>query len=52
MSLASSLESLRKIDVNDLDLNNIGRLAGGGQGHRLHAADRGGPGAGLQLPSP
>ena len=24
MSLASSLESLRKIDVNDLDLNNIG----------------------------
>lgn len=27
-------------------------LAGGGQGHRLRAADRGGPGAGLQLPSP
>lgn len=26
-------------------------LAGGGQGHRLRAADRGGPGAGLQLPS-
>ncbi len=24
MSLASSLESLRKIDINDLDLNNIG----------------------------
>ena len=24
MSLARSLESLRKIDVNDLDLNNIG----------------------------
>lgn len=24
MSLASSLESLRKIDINDLDVNNLG----------------------------
>ncbi len=74
MSLASSLESLRKIDVNDLDLNNIGSwpaavkvivcvlltaavLALGYNFHlrdlqTLRAADRGGPGAGLQLPSP
>lgn len=47
MSLASSLESLRKIDINDLDLNNIGSWPAAVKVIVCVL----GPGAGLQLPS-
>lgn len=51
MSLASSLESLRKIDINDLDLNNIGSWPAAVKVIVCVLLTAAGPGAGLQLPS-